>query len=931
MKFSKPFFVTLMLVSISIHAEVVIDGTLGPRVELSGPDYQIKAELGQQHGPNLFHSFQYFNLQSLETATFSGPNSVHNIISRVTGNNPSHIDGTIRSAIGGADVYLLNPSGILFGPNAKLDVQGSFHASTANYLRLRDGGRFDANQPNSSLLTVAPVEAFGFLGNTVAPISVEGLGEINEDQWDGHTTGLIVPDGETLSFIGGDIEIKKGTFLKTVTVFDDGWEWIDVAPLGSLSAPQGRINLISVASKGEAIPTTSGIDLSTFQKLGELLVGDKSLVDVSGTGGGSIFIRGERFFARDSRLHAQTLADQDGGLIDIQADSVFLADGTQISGNTQGTGRGSDIRIQAADSITVSGENDEGVQTAIYSQSGNWLVMDEELGDAGQIVLKTKKISFKEGALISVDTYGTGQGGDVTLKATESVTFSGENSLGSSSQILAITFGTAEEAGDAGTLLIEANNIAFDNGSGIFSHTAGKGQGGTIILRAKELIRFTGLTTGGYGSILESNVLEDSNGGDAGKIFIETQDLLLTDGANIISPAFGSGQGGDISISATGTVTISGTDENGWNSGIGSSSNPKFIQNEEGLLIPVTAGQGGNITLEVNQLVLTQGGSIASSSIAPEGLKGSQAGQIRIKADSIEIIGVNPHGETEDGFGSGIYVNSKGVEKSAGDAGEIFLETNSLVIKQGGVISSGTTGHAQGGRVEIRVNGTLQIAGDSSKLSLTEPAEAQLLYQENFEDYASRDSISGIYASSSGTTDGAGNAGEIVIYSKNIGVTDGGIINTSTQNAGGGHITITTPNILYLRDGQITTSVQGGKGRGGDITLSDPVFVISAQGLIKAQADEGRGGDIYIKSGRFITSPDSIVSASSRLGIDGKVEIESPIVSLDDFLVQLPGSYLGEVQLPKGCEDIQDVNELSTFHVQRVREGISITPENFQE
>ncbi|MDM8558778.1 filamentous hemagglutinin N-terminal domain-containing protein, partial [Candidatus Parabeggiatoa sp. HSG14] len=117
-----------------------------------GPDYLIGADLGQQMEGNLFHSFQDFNLNSLESATFSGPNSVQNILSRVTGGNPSNIDGLIRSTIPNADFYFLNPNGIMFGPNAQLDVQGSFHASTADYLRLGDGGRFDARYPSDSLL-----------------------------------------------------------------------------------------------------------------------------------------------------------------------------------------------------------------------------------------------------------------------------------------------------------------------------------------------------------------------------------------------------------------------------------------------------------------------------------------------------------------------------------------------------------------------------------------------------------------------------------------------------------------------------------------------------------------------------------------------------------------------------------------------------------
>jgi filamentous hemagglutinin family protein len=121
--------------------------------------------------------------------------NINNVISRVTGGHPSEIDGTIRSTIPNADMYFLNPYGIIFKDNARLEVQGSFHASTADYLRLGDGGRFDASNPSASILNVAPIEAFGFLGNSVASISVEGRGEISADEWDNdNPTGLKVSE-----------------------------------------------------------------------------------------------------------------------------------------------------------------------------------------------------------------------------------------------------------------------------------------------------------------------------------------------------------------------------------------------------------------------------------------------------------------------------------------------------------------------------------------------------------------------------------------------------------------------------------------------------------------------------------------------------------------------------------------------------------------
>src|SRR5499426_4874433 len=156
---------------------VVRDGTLGSAakgVVPPGPDdlgtasYLIRADLGEQRGGNLFHSFSKFSIGQGERATFTAdgardPGAIDNVISRVTGPDPSQIDGTLHSTIPGADVWLLNPSGVVFGEGAKLDVPASFHASTGDYLGFGQGDlvRFYADPSRPSVLSTARPEAFG--------------------------------------------------------------------------------------------------------------------------------------------------------------------------------------------------------------------------------------------------------------------------------------------------------------------------------------------------------------------------------------------------------------------------------------------------------------------------------------------------------------------------------------------------------------------------------------------------------------------------------------------------------------------------------------------------------------------------------------------------------------------------------------------------
>jgi filamentous hemagglutinin family protein len=146
---------------------------------------------GTSKGSNLFHSFDRFSIGTSNTACFHDPSGIANILSRVTGGERSAIDGTLASTVARANLYLLNPAGVLFGPNARLDVSGSFYVSTADYLRLADGGVFHTNpDPAKRLLTVAPPAAFGFLRENPAAIALQ-------------QSRLEVPEGRTLSVVGG--------------------------------------------------------------------------------------------------------------------------------------------------------------------------------------------------------------------------------------------------------------------------------------------------------------------------------------------------------------------------------------------------------------------------------------------------------------------------------------------------------------------------------------------------------------------------------------------------------------------------------------------------------------------------------------------------------------------------------------------------------
>ena len=294
----------------SVLAQVITDGTTGSAGLVAGPDYQITEDLGTRAGDNLFHSFSDFSIGTGESATFSGPDEIENVISRVTGPNPSDIDGTLRSTMPAADFYFINPNGVTFGPNATLDVQGSFHVSTADELRFEGGNVFSATDPGASGLSVAEPRAFGFFDADPGAILVDG-------------PTLEVDEGETLSLVGGDITV-------------DG---------GRLNAEAGTINLLALGGLGEADVASGDI---VVEKKANIMMANQAVVETSGDGGGATKVRGRSLFVI---IGSSIVADNIGPTdrqndIDVSVDVLGLGIGSTILSRTLGSSNDQDHGIR---------------------------------------------------------------------------------------------------------------------------------------------------------------------------------------------------------------------------------------------------------------------------------------------------------------------------------------------------------------------------------------------------------------------------------------------------------------------------------------------------------------------------------------------------------------------------------------------------------
>ncbi len=524
------------LLTTPVRAQIATDGTVGPMTNLMGPNFSIPATLGTQTGSNLFHSFLTFNVRNGEIATFTGPPGLDNVISRVTGGQSSLIDGFFSSTIPGADVWFLNPAGVIFGENAIVDVPGSLHVGTGDEIQFDDGAVFNATTPSLSTLTLASPEAFGFLGSNP--------GSINVNQ-----SFIVFNAGETLSLIGGDVTIDDSFLLSN-----------------NPQAQGGTINLISVAS-----PNTVSVSDGTTATAadGEIRVVGSSVIDVSGNGGGSARIRGGQFIVDNSTLSADNNgADVTGEGLLVEADTVQVTD-SQIFSSAFDVGDAVPIAISATnltvtDSLIFSdslgladgtgGDGGAITLTADTIRLNGAFVTSESLsatGDSGSITIQGNQVDIVGFSSISTDTLATEETatattGDIDITAgtlviddsrvTSNSVFGGGDDSGSitinadlldmnnDARIASSTNGNA----DAGTIEVVVGTLSMDDSS-IVSNTDGAGQGGSVTIIADQI----DMTNFSSIEARSSNFFDDDVG-DAGTIVLNGGDLTM-DRSDIVS------------------------------------------------------------------------------------------------------------------------------------------------------------------------------------------------------------------------------------------------------------------------------------------------------------------------------------------------------------------------------------------------------------
>ncbi len=476
------------------QAQITLDGSLGGTarpVEPFGGFYFIDESMGQIREANLFHSFGTFNLGTGELAFFDGSPSIRNIISRVTGGSPSHIDGTVTSSMPGANLFLLNPSGVMFGPNAMVDITGSFHVSTADVLRFQNDDVFhaDLSENRISTLTMASPAAFGFLNANPAPIQIEGL----------------VGSDASLTVIGGDLKIGK-----LITT--------------------GLINLVSVGSPGEVALGGSAselaFDVDHVARLGDISTIADSTVNIQGS---RVLIRGGRLEWGGGSIQAQP--DAPGLGIGIQARGEIVIDNVSIRTTPARGERAGDIEFEAS-SLTMTGP-DALMFSGSLDQGG--------VGQSGDIQIEVENLALLAGGRISASTNANTDAGTVMITADE-VRIAGV--FGDKpSGIFSVSAGGE---GRGGSIEFNIGSLIVEDGGVISTSTMGPGRGGEVSIRAD-----AARVTGEGSSILSIS----NAAGQGGNIDVRVAALVIENRGLISASTAGTGDAGNINIVGRGENT----------------------------------------------------------------------------------------------------------------------------------------------------------------------------------------------------------------------------------------------------------------------------------------------------------------------------------------------------------------------------------------
>jgi filamentous hemagglutinin family protein len=801
--------------------------------------YTITGGAERNSGRYLFHSFAAFNLLKNEIGHFNNLNTVNTIFSRVTGLSQSSIDGLIR-ANGTANLYLINPKGIVFGPNARIDVGGAFKASTAEAL-LFEGKNFSAIDPQDApVLTsdIVPGLQFG-----ATPATLSNAGE------------LVVKDGQEILLAGG----PDHTVISSGTITANG---------GAITLKGGNITV-----SGGGIQDNNGgsINLSADQSLS--VSGPVAIItETKGSGkGGDINLKGSSIsIEKGAQISAQATKttedifskDSSGNILKDSSGNPII----EIAANKGVTGDAGDIKL-SANNVSLKDKSIITTETQTTGKGGLISVDSDNLNLSGGSQLTT-----------AATNTSTSKAGDINLNASTprelSISFSGDGSI--------INTQTASQASGAAG---KSGNINIGTASKTLSISGDINNQNAI---TRITAQSNGIGNGGTISLLGSNIIitdnakvttETTAAGNGGSINLSTGTLQLGANTQISTSASGSGAGGAITVApaAVAPLQIKGPgliETQPASSGVAGAIRIGSTSAAPGATTASDLSLSDGVRLQTSRssvdLASTGTTSLQGGSITAAGSTVAIKGDTSVAIQGTEISALNPTiGQPSPGYititGGAIKVGGETGRTllRAGDAQVLSPEYNSasnLTLLDGGDGSAAAISLTGGANKTIQIfsgaaapataQGITNVRG-ATAVTATAPAAPTATP-------AHRIVVGGVLAGPSATTTSTSSATSVGSGSS-LTANGGGhidVLSTGTTSSGG---TLETSLGAIKLSGD-TTTINAGSLRadqGGSITINGSYKATISGANLSALNSATKSGSISVRGGDIQIGSDS--------------------------------------------------------------------------
>ncbi|WP_292826490.1 S-layer family protein, partial [Nostoc sp. JL33] len=577
------------------------------------------------------------------------------------------------------------------------------------------------------------------------------------------------------------------------------------------------------------------------------------------------------------------------GDLTIKTNTLLVRDGAQVGAGTYGKGKGGNLTVDAQN-VQIIGESVDG---QFFSVLGT-VTQRDSTGDAGDLTIKTNTLLVRDGAQVAAGTYGKGKGGNLTVDA-QDVKVIGTDIKGRLSRLNTET--QKDSTGDAGDLTIKTNTLLVRDGAQVSAGINGKGKGGNLTVNAQD-VQLIGISADNqFPSGLFASTVANSTG-DAGDLTIKTNTLLIRNGAQVSTSTFDVGKGGNLTIDAQ-DVQIIGTSTN---SLVASALLTSADVN--------STGDAGDLTIKTNTLLVRDGAQVGAGTY-----RKGKGGNLTVDAQDVQLIGISANGQFASGLDTSVQPNS------SGDAGDLMIKTNTLLVRDGAQVGTGTFGAGKGGNltvdaqdvqiigIGISVDGQVVSAlgasaqpnstGDAGDLNIKTNT---LLVQDG----------AGITVQGLGT----GTAGNMTLNSRFIRLNNNALLSGNTQsskvdpNREQATININSQDLIMSRNSNIRTNARGEKVIGGNININTDFLIGYENSDIRADSANFRGGNVRINAQGIFgiqfrdvasdkTSDITATGASSELS--GNVEINTPDVDPNTGLVNLP-TIAADTSVAQTCQ-----------------------------